>query len=261
MESLNAVSVMRRPRARVGDTRSVSTPKSSKARLADLKHCDHIFLHDVSEMPQYERAPLVGTNLSLAFCPGFLLNGAPVSPHFFRLDSRVVAESARPLLVPSLQSSPGDTIGFAPAPVSMRGSATAIITQLLIAHSRHRTSPRLTANGQDAVRQQPALEAELAATQEQLRLAKADNQALHQRLVDERNGHQALLESAVCFWKDRADEARKQAVANQQQAGGDEPWPPGSARFEAAASTATLGHYPEDLRLWRQQQRTPKRPR
>jgi hypothetical protein len=33
--------------------------------------------------------------------PLIFAHGAPVSPHFFRLDSRVVAESARPLLVPS----------------------------------------------------------------------------------------------------------------------------------------------------------------
>ena len=140
----------------------------------------------------------------------------------------------------------------------MRGTAAAIITQLLVNHARHRTTgPSLTANGQDAARQQPAqLEAELTATREQLRLAKADIQALHERLVDERKGHQVQLESAVCFWKERADEARKQAAA---KAGGDEPWPPGSARYEApAASAAELGHS-EDLRLWQQQQRTPKR--
>ena len=139
----------------------------------------------------------------------------------------------------------------------MRGTAAAIITQLLVNHARHRTTgPSLTANGQDAARQQPAqLEAELAATREELRLAKADIQALHERLVDERKGHQVQLESAVCFWKERADEARKQAAA---KAGGDEPWPPGSARYEApAASAAELGHS-EDLRLWQQQQRTPK---
>ena len=144
----------------------------------------------------------------------------------------------------------------------MRGSAAAILTQLLITHSRHRASPCLSANGQDAVRQRSALEEEHAATREQLRIAKADNQALHQRLVDERNGHQVQLESAVCFWKNRADEARQQADANQHKAGGDEPWPPGSARFEPAATTAALGHS-EDLRLWQQQQqqRTPNGPR
>ena len=43
MESLTAVSVMRRPRARVGDTRSASAPKSSRARLADRKHRDNIW--------------------------------------------------------------------------------------------------------------------------------------------------------------------------------------------------------------------------
>ena len=135
---------------------------------------------------------------------------------------------------------------------SMRGSAAAIITQLLVTHSRHRTSPSLTANGSSLTANG---QDELAATREQLRLAKADNAALHQRLVDERNGHQVQLESAVCFWKDRADEARQQATSNQQKAGG------GSARFEApAAATAALGHS-EDLRLWQQQQRTPKRPR
>ena len=140
----------------------------------------------------------------------------------------------------------------------MRGSAAAIITQLLVTHSRHRTSPSLTANGSSLTANG---QDELAATREQLRLARVDNEALHQRLVDERNGHQVQLESAVCFWKDRADEARQQATSNQQKAGGDEPWPPGSARSEApAAAAAALGHS-EDLRLWQQQQRTPKRPR
>ena len=134
-----------------------------------------------------------------------------------------------------------------------------MITQLLVTHNRYRTSPcQLTANGQDAVRQQLALEAELTGIRDKLRIAKADNTALHQRLVDERNGHQIQLESTVCFWKERADEARQQAAANQQKASGDEPWPPGSSRFEAdAAATAALPHS-EDLRLWQQQQQTPK---
>ena len=180
----------------------------------------------------------------------------------FRLDSRVVglrvwsAGSAPPWVPLIFAGAPG--IISPSAEPHMRGTAAAIITQLLVNHARHRTTdPSLTANGQDAARQQPAqLEAELTATREQLRLAKADIQALHERLVDERKGHQVQLESAVCFWKERADEARKQAAA---KAGGDEPWPPGSARYEApAASAAELGHS-EDLRLWQQQQRTPKR--
>ena len=100
-----------------------------------------------------------------------------------------------------------------------------------------------------------SLEAELAATREHLRHAKADNAALHRRLVDERNGHQIQLESAVCFWKDRADKAR------QQKTGGDEPWPPGSARFVAAAEATAATGQSHDLRLWQQQQRTPKQPR
>ena len=158
--------------------------------------------------------------------------------------------------MPFIRGVPSSGTARTVATCIMRGSAAAIITQLLVTHSRHRTSPSLTANGSSLTANG---QDELAATREQLRLAKADNAALHQRLVDERNGHQVQLESAVCFWKDRADEARQQATSNQQKAGGDEP--PGSAGFEApAAATAALGHS-EDLRLWHQQQRTPKRPR
>ena len=160
--------------------------------------------------------------------------------------------------MPFIRGVPSSGTGRDVATCIMRGSAAAIITQLLVTHSRHRTSPSLTANGSSLTANG---QDELAATREQLRLAKADNAALHQRLVDERNGHQVQLESAVCFWKDRADEARQQATSNQQKAGGDEPWPPGSARFVAAAEATAATGQSHDLRLWQQQQRTPKQPR